>query len=550
MASSELLLLLVLGFSSVLFTTGQASWGGLRPREERLLQDFVNPWARVENSPDGQSVGTGTGNGQGSNGTNVNVDFGTGAGNNNNGNSSNSNAGIGSAADGNGTGPAGNGGSGTGLTNTGTGNGTGSGVGSGQSPNVDGTGTGGGKETPGVGRPGKEEGTIPVNGTGTGAGSSAVDGTGAGAGSGIETGSGMGSGTGAVPGPDSGTGPAGGSGNQTENPVRYEAYKDRSGFLKGFNGWNLVGYFAKLKLLDDNQSFPQPPDSNDSSVLICLADAVECELSKEFPPLVNATLYLTHYISRGTNFLMQCIITAQSGEQVTLFSLDAQDVGETAHNWIFEDFNLPSVVGIQPFQVKFLLRGQKWAVDHIDVEGWRPLNLPDTPVTTLSPSVNTTLPVIVNPVVNTTGNATNFSNVTTAPAPTNGNVTSPPSNTTDNSSASSVVNSTASSPVANVTPSEGDEIGDQSGISDNSSMSSHISELSRVAKAIWDAFYVFLALFCVCLVALIVLIYRGRYKNENQTPAVAAYHPRNNSYRLDKLYDNPAYDQQQPPPQA
>lgn len=69
-----------------------------------------------------------------------------------------------------------------------------------------------------------------------------------------------------------------------------------------------------------------------------------------------------------------------------------------------------------------------------------------------------------------------------------------------------------------------------------------LGRLESVAQAIWDAFYVFLALFCACLVALVALIVRGRCREDDPPPAVATYNPRTASYRLDKVYDNPSYD--------
>ncbi|XP_045119974.1 uncharacterized protein LOC123509606 isoform X3 [Portunus trituberculatus] len=69
-----------------------------------------------------------------------------------------------------------------------------------------------------------------------------------------------------------------------------------------------------------------------------------------------------------------------------------------------------------------------------------------------------------------------------------------------------------------------------------------LSSLESVAQAIWDAFYVFLALFCACLVALVALIVHGRCKDDEPPPAVATYNPRTASYRMDKVYDNPSYD--------
>ncbi|XP_064110969.1 uncharacterized protein LOC135218532 isoform X2 [Macrobrachium nipponense] len=82
-----------------------------------------------------------------------------------------------------------------------------------------------------------------------------------------------------------------------------------------------------------------------------------------------------------------------------------------------------------------------------------------------------------------------------------------------------------------------------SGISDTSSFEENVNKLAGVAQAIWDAFYVFLALFCACLVAIVGLIVRGRCKDGDSPPAaVATYNPRTASYRLDKVYDNPSYD--------
>ncbi|XP_045119973.1 uncharacterized protein LOC123509606 isoform X2 [Portunus trituberculatus] len=45
-----------------------------------------------------------------------------------------------------------------------------------------------------------------------------------------------------------------------------------------------------------------------------------------------------------------------------------------------------------------------------------------------------------------------------------------------------------------------------------------LSSLESVAQAIWDAFYVFLALFCACLVALVALIVHGRCKYVGSYP--------------------------------
>ncbi|XP_066958359.1 uncharacterized protein [Macrobrachium rosenbergii] len=100
---------------------------------------------------------------------------------------------------------------------------------------------------------------------------------------------------------------------------------------------------------------------------------------------------------------------------------------------------------------------------------------------------------------------------------------------------------------ASVLPPKGDpdnpKSGYPSGISDTSSFEENVNKLAGVAQAIWDAFYVFLALFCACLVAIVGLIVRGRCKDGDSPPAaVATYNPRTASYRLDKVYDNPSYD--------
>ncbi|XP_068245124.1 uncharacterized protein [Palaemon carinicauda] len=90
---------------------------------------------------------------------------------------------------------------------------------------------------------------------------------------------------------------------------------------------------------------------------------------------------------------------------------------------------------------------------------------------------------------------------------------------------------------------ENPKAGYPSGISDTSTLNENVNKLAGLAQAIWDAFYVFLALFCACLVAIVGLIVRGRCKDDDNPPtAVATYNPRTASYRLDKVYDNPSYD--------
>ncbi|KAK3858827.1 hypothetical protein Pcinc_035009 [Petrolisthes cinctipes] len=228
------------------------------------------------------------------------------------------------------------------------------------------------------------------------------------------------------------------------------------------------------------------------------------------------------------------------------------------HNftWILQTFQLPNFTAEGDFKIRLTVgRGERghWAVSGIMVKGETippPTTSPPTspplppPVTTQQvrkwvsgpppqPEANTTVAVnTTDAPVNTTdapdnSNTTIAANTTIAPV---NNATTPSTNETEvGSNVTTVV-----PPVPEVTTTEEPDSPDPK---------EEVKQLQGVAQAIWDAFYVFLALFCACIVALIVLITRSRWcKSSEPPPTVATYNPRTSSYRLDKVYDNPALD--------
>ncbi|XP_018027788.1 uncharacterized protein LOC108683023 isoform X2 [Hyalella azteca] len=65
--------------------------------------------------------------------------------------------------------------------------------------------------------------------------------------------------------------------------------------------------------------------------------------------------------------------------------------------------------------------------------------------------------------------------------------------------------------------------------------------LEGLQFSIYTALYVFLAFFLLLIVALVVVVVRGRLRQKATRSASSDYDP-NTAYRLDKVYDNPAYD--------
>ncbi|XP_063878754.1 uncharacterized protein LOC135110402 isoform X2 [Scylla paramamosain] len=272
-----------------------------------------------------------------------------------------------------------------------------------------------------------------------------------------------------------------GSGGGLGNSSSFSPYLDLTKFVDGLNNWDFMGAWAKydLSLLDEAlRPLPLVPDAEDQGVFICQTSALPSTLQKTFPTLHNATLSLTYYAKASDGQL------SMTGEVVT-----AEGARETLFNYSVTGEGAAHPEGswgTDTFEIPpWLPWGASrfcWAVQHSEAGMWAAADI--------------TVEGMTGPPITTT--------------PVNGTTAAPPNVTT----------------ITTTTTTEEE----------------NLSSLESVAQAIWDAFYVFLALFCACLVALVALIVHGRCKDDEPPPAVATYNPRTASYRMDKVYDNPSYD--------
>ncbi|XP_069997535.1 uncharacterized protein, partial [Penaeus vannamei] len=252
---------------------------------------------------------------------------------------------------------------------------------------------------------------------------------------------------------------------------------------------------------------PLNEESKNHMTFICKVKEYESFLEKKFPALEDARIIISYYFSSPAEDLVMKLTMEQAGRPpLGIFTYTfPEDLLEHHEVWVSQEVQIPSYSRIQPFKIKLSLssfNSSTWAADELRVLGSAPtsqplVNFTYPPLTSEEPEVNETSPSVLT-------------NHTLPPV----NVTSPPSVNASLSSNSSGdgTNQTSSGPgeegktedsnvTANITPAPS---------SGDPDFSEHLGRLESVAQAIWDAFYVFLALFCACLVALVALIVRGR----------------------------------------
>ncbi|XP_050735341.1 integumentary mucin C.1-like isoform X2 [Eriocheir sinensis] len=288
------------------------------------------------------------------------------------------------------------------------------------------------------------------------------------------------------------------SGEILLNETEYEDFSDVTKFVDGMNKWDFMGSWAKYdlsKLAEDQRPLPLVTDGEDQGVFICQASAIPSTLLKTFPTLHNATFALTYYAKADGGKLHMTGEVVGVGEQVeTLFnqSVPGDGTGHAEGTWGTDNFTLPELAAMGDFKLRVSVRHSAsgvWAAAELRVEGTTGPPLP--PVTTPAP------PIV--PPVTVTTNATHLNKTTTTTTTT---TPAPPVNTT--TEAPHNITTTTTTTTTSTTTTEDPE--------------EEVNTLEGIAQAIWDAFYVFLALFCACLVALVALIVHGRCKYVGSYP--------------------------------
>ncbi|KAG7165826.1 hypothetical protein Hamer_G022385 [Homarus americanus] len=366
--------------------------------------------------------------------------------------------------------------------------------------------------------------------------------------------------------------------NQTEgtqNPEE-ERYVDVTDFVHGVNGWDFMGWWAKYDLLrfkEGKRPVPTVPESNEQNVFICQVSKYPSLLEKKFPALKDSKLQLLYFIAcedddhddhgdhddddddhddddddhDDKDFLITGEVVGAEEMRYTAFNYTYRDdLAEQNGMWVTQDFTLDNVTSEGNFSVRLEVQGSKkmvWAVAMMKVMGV--MVAPPTPVIpTTPPTVNVSESVTTSQP-NTTENATHQANTTQVPTDSpivnqnNGSTTTPtpsvngttlPTNGTNNGTNNGTDNGTH----AGVFVTTEKPIG--------TGTEAEIGKLANVAQAIWDAFL------CVLILQLRLVSTGGTHRSwpvqvdDDPPPAVATYNPRTASYRLDKVYDNPAYD--------
>nr|XP_045606183.1 uncharacterized protein LOC123763201 isoform X1 [Procambarus clarkii]XP_045606184.1 uncharacterized protein LOC123763201 isoform X1 [Procambarus clarkii] len=359
----------------------------------------------------------------------------------------------------------------------------------------------------------------------------------------------------------------------TETPAN-RSYNDTTDFVVGVNGWNFMGSWAKYDLAQMHPPpIPRVPEDSDQGVFICQTAAFTSLLDKEFQAMENVSFLLTYYVASSNRDLSMVgeVLGAGNKTQKIFNYAFPDDLLEQNNTWVTQIFRLHNFTGDGKFKVRLAVRSNTtgvWAVSVLQIMGVLPppptpvLPPPPTPVhPATQPPDNTTTQITVNattaeylhnattgaPLVNATTGAP-LVNATTEEFPFNATTEAPLVNATTEESllnATTVATNESTNVIANGTNNGTSTAG--SLVTNNTSTNlsetgAQVEKLASVAQAIWDAFYVFLALFCACLVALVALLVHGRCKEDEPPPAVATYNPRTASYRLDKVYDNPAYE--------
>ncbi|KAK8395026.1 hypothetical protein O3P69_006052 [Scylla paramamosain] len=273
-----------------------------------------------------------------------------------------------------------------------------------------------------------------------------------------------------------------GSGGGLGNSSSFSPYLDLTKFVDGLNNWDFMGAWAKydLSLLDEAlRPLPLVPDAEDQGVFICQTSALPSTLQKTFPTLHNATLSLTYYAKASDGQLSMTgeVVTAE-GARETLFNYSVTGEG-AAHpegSWGTDTFEIPPLAALGSFKILLGVQHSEagmWAAADITVEGMTGPPITTTPAPPIPPQANLTT-------------ESNLNETDATPTQVNGTTAAPPNVTT----------------ITTTTTTEEE----------------NLSSLESVAQAIWDAFYVFLALFCACLVALVALIVHGRCKYVGSYP--------------------------------
>lgn len=300
-------------------------------------------------------------------------------------------------------------------------------------------------------------------------------------------------------------------GGLTLNATEYKAFADLTNFVGGINNWDFTGAWAKhdlAKLEEGKRPVPLRPDADNQGVFICQTSDIPSTLEKDFPPLHNATFNLTYFAKASEGELVmtgEVVAAMDVSETLFNYSIPGDSAGHPEGSWGTDNFTLPTLAAQGNFKIRLVVEHSKkgeWAAAEIRVQG---ITGPPIITTPAPPTSNVTQVTTPKPELNQTE---------TTPSQVNGTTEAPP-------------NTTAIAPTTT----------EKSG-----GAAEELSRLESVAQAVWDAFYVFLALFCACLVALVALIVHGRCKDDEPPPAVATYNPRTASYRMDKVYDNPSYD--------